>query len=82
MKFTRKAEAGRRKRQLYAAVRHYNEAVRSFEAAANELLKIARESGTETVRLTAAVMEVRRLAQCALINTENIDGGDKNGEKQ
>ena len=49
------------------------------------LLKIAsrfEESGTETVRLTAAVMEVRQLAKHALIKLEDLNGGEQNGKKE
>ena len=82
MNIRQRAQSRRRKKELEAAIGHYNEAVKAFEAAANELLHIARESGTETVRLTAAVMEVRQLAKHALIKVEDLNGGEQNGKKE
>lgn len=81
MKIFRKTQRRKRQQALKTAIGHYNEAVKAFEAAANELLHIARESGTETVRLTAAVMEVRQLAKHALITVDDLNGGEKSGKK-
>lgn len=81
MNIFQKVQRRRQKNALENAITQYNEAVKTIESAANELLRVARENGTETVRLTAAVLEVRQLAKYALIKKEDLNGGEKNAKK-
>ena len=64
----------RRQREINKAIKGYNKALRTMAKAARRLLLVSRETGTETPRLTAAVMQIEKVAECALIRKSDLEG--------